>query len=89
MDSMLWLWIGFNAFVLAMLALDLGVFHRHSHEVSVKEALIWSGIWIACAMVFNVLLYFFWNWMSPGSSYIMLGFVAYYTSTSLHSHSLQ
>ncbi len=69
MDSMLWLWIGFNAFVLAMLALDLGVFHRHSHEVSVKEALIWSGIWIACAMVFNVLLYFFWNWMSPGSSY--------------------
>ncbi|UFP92548.1 TerC family protein [Gloeobacter morelensis] len=61
MDS-LWIWIGFNAFVLAMLALDLGVFHRKSHAVSFKEALTWSGVWVALAMVFNVGLYY---WMGP------------------------
>jgi hypothetical protein len=38
-----WMWIGFLAFVLAMLALDLGVFHRQAHKVSVKEAAIWSA----------------------------------------------
>lgn len=69
MDSMLWMWIGFNVFVLGMLALDLGVFHRHAHVVSIKEASIWSVVWISCAMVFNLLLYFFWGWMSPGSTY--------------------
>lgn len=69
MDNMLWLWVGFNVFVLAMLALDLGVFHRDAHEVSVKEALGWSVVWIGLAAVFNVLLYFFWDKMSPASSY--------------------
>jgi tellurite resistance protein TerC len=54
----IWLWIGFNGFVLAMLALDLGVFHRKAHTVSLKEALIWSVVWIALAMVFNAGLYF-------------------------------
>jgi len=52
------LWIAFNAFVLAMLALDLGVFHRKAHEVKVREALIWSLVWIALAMAFNVGIYF-------------------------------
>jgi len=51
------LWLGFVAFVLAMLAVDLGLFHRKSHEVSVKEAAIWSGVWIALAVVFNVGVY--------------------------------
>ena len=46
-------WIGFGAFVLAMLALDLGVFHRKSHIVDMKEALTWSGVWIALASLFN------------------------------------
>jgi tellurite resistance protein TerC len=50
-------WIYFNLFVLFMLALDLGVFHRKSHEVSAKEALIWSGVWIGLAMSFNGLVY--------------------------------
>jgi tellurite resistance protein TerC len=54
----IWLWIGFNGFVLAMLALDLGVFHRKAHTVSLKEAIIWSVVWIALAMVFNAGLYF-------------------------------
>jgi len=51
-------WIGFNVFVLIMLALDLGVFNRKSHEVSVKEALIWSAVWIGMALLFNVFVYF-------------------------------
>jgi tellurite resistance protein TerC len=41
-----WLWFGFVAFVLAMLALDLGVFHKKDHEISVKEALTWTCVWI-------------------------------------------
>ncbi len=69
MDGMLWVWVGFNLFVLGMLALDLGVFHRHAHVVSIREATIWSVVWIACAAVFNVLLFFFWNTISPNSTY--------------------
>src|SRR6266487_1564357 len=55
----IWLWVGFNLFVLAMLALDLGVFHRRAHAVSLKEASIWSVVWITLAMVFNAGLYLF------------------------------
>lgn len=51
------LWGGFGVFVLCMLALDLGVFHRESRPVAVKEALRWSGIWIALALVFNLGIY--------------------------------
>src|SRR6266567_4419205 len=54
-----WLWIGFNIFVLAMLALDLGIFHRKAHAISIKEASIWSLVWIALAMIFNAGIYFF------------------------------
>ena len=56
------LWIGFTVFVLAMLALDLGVFHRKAHEVSVREALIWTAVWISLALVFNLGVYF---WFGP------------------------
>ncbi len=56
------LWIGFTVFVLAMLALDLGVFHRKAHEVSVREAFIWSGVWIGLALLFNVGVY---RWFGP------------------------
>jgi len=52
------MWIGFNLFVILMLALDLGVFHRKQHTVKVKEALIWSGIWITLALLFNLGIYF-------------------------------
>ena len=69
MDTPIWLWIGFNLFVLAMLALDLGVFHRKSHAVSGREALIWSLVWISLSLVFNTVIYFFWDRMMPGSSY--------------------
>ena len=50
------LWLGFTAFVIALLALDLGVFHRNAHEVSVKEASIWSAVWISLALLFNALV---------------------------------
>ncbi len=63
------MWIGFNVFVLVMLALDLGVFHRHTHEVKMKEALTWTAVWIVCAMIFNASIYYYWDWMSPGSEY--------------------
>lgn len=55
------LWTGFNIFVLAMLALDLGVFHRKSHEISIREALIWTGVWITLAMAFNLFIYHYFD----------------------------
>jgi len=51
------LWIGFTAFVLVMLALDLGVFHRKAHEVKAREALLWTLLWIGLALVFNAGVY--------------------------------
>ena len=69
MDGTVWVWIGFNLFVLAMLALDLGVFHRSAHVVSIKEAAIWSVIWIGMALAFNAVLYLFWDRIAPGSQY--------------------
>jgi tellurite resistance protein TerC len=50
-------YLGFLAFVLALLAIDLGVFHRRAHVVSVREAMRWSLVWISLALIFNVLLY--------------------------------
>jgi tellurite resistance protein TerC len=52
------LWAGFIAFVLALLALDLGIFHRKAHEISVREAAGWSIVWAALAGVFNIGIYF-------------------------------
>ncbi|MEI7770944.1 MAG: TerC family protein [Chloroflexales bacterium] len=68
-DGTIWLWVGFNTFVLAMLTLDLGVFHRKAHTVSVREALTWSAVWIALALIFNAIIFLFWDKMMPGSSY--------------------
>ena len=57
-DVPLVFWIGFLVFVLAMLALDLGVFNRKAHTVSVREAGIWTAVWVSLALIFNVGLYF-------------------------------
>jgi tellurite resistance protein TerC len=59
MTDTTWIWIGFNLFVLAMLALDLGVFHRNAHVVSFKEAITWSGVWISLALAFNLGLWYY------------------------------
>lgn len=58
MANQVLLWGGFGAFVLTMLALDLGIFHRHAHVVRVKEALHWSAVWIGLAFLFNIGVYF-------------------------------
>ncbi|MFM7429059.1 MAG: TerC family protein [Flammeovirgaceae bacterium] len=55
------LWVTFNAFVVAMLAIDLGIFHRKSHEVGVKEALTWTCVWITLAMLFNLFTYYYFD----------------------------
>lgn len=62
-------WILFNVFVILMLVLDLGVFHKKTHEVKMKEALIWSGVWVALALIFNAGLYLFYT-PPPGISQI-------------------
>src|SRR5678815_3447385 len=54
MNSSLWLWVGFNAFVLGMLALDLGLFYRKAHVVSFREAIAWTVAWITLALLFNL-----------------------------------
>lgn len=54
-----WLYGLFTLFVLLMLALDLGVFHRRAHEVSFREAATWSAVWIGLALLFNYLLYLY------------------------------
>lgn len=58
METPLIFWIIFNAFVLLMLALDLGVFHRKSHVVTLKEALSWTAVWVVLALIFNVIIYY-------------------------------
>ena len=58
---MIWFWVGFNLFVLAMLALDLGVFHRKAHEVRFKEAMAWTGVWVFLALSFNAAVYHWWG----------------------------
>jgi len=64
MDSIgtVWMWGGFLGFVAAMLALDLGVFHRRAHEVRLREAAAWSLVWVALALLFNLGV---WHWYGP------------------------
>lgn len=52
-------WVLFLAFIIGLLALDLGVFHREAHEVERKEALTWSAVWIGLALIFNAGVFWF------------------------------
>ena len=65
---MLWIWIAFVAFVLLMLMIDLGVFHHHAHVVSLKEAMVWSLVWVIVSLMFNVFVYFAYehHWQGLG-----------------------
>lgn len=56
-------WVGFIAVVLALLALDLGVFHRKAHSVGVREALGWSAVWVTLSLLFNL-----WVWKTRGAT---------------------
>jgi hypothetical protein len=57
-----WFYAVFTLFVLAVLALDLGVFHRQAHEVKYKEAVAWSAVWITLALLFNLGFWFYTSW---------------------------
>jgi tellurite resistance protein TerC len=57
MGTSIYFWIGFHVFVFVMLALDLGIFHKKTHKVPVKEAVTWSIVWIALALLFNLFIY--------------------------------
>lgn len=65
---MIWAWVIFIGFVLTMLALDLGVFHRKSHVVGFKESMTWSAVWISLGVSFSVLVYFIYDrkWFGLG-----------------------
>lgn len=78
MTDTTWLWIGFNAFVLFMLALDLGVFHRKAHIVSMKESLTWTAVWVVMAMIFN-----FGIWHYMGGDKALEFFTGYVIEKSL------
>jgi len=57
MGTSIYFWIGFHVFILIMLALDLGVFHKNTHKVPVKEAIIWSCVWITLALLFDLFIF--------------------------------
>ena len=78
MTESLWLWVGFNVFILAMLALDLGVFHRKTHVVSLKESLTWTGVWVVLALAFNAGV-----WHYAGSGKALEFFTGYVIEKSL------
>lgn len=78
MNESLRLWVGFNVFILAMLALDLGVFHRKSHVVSLKESLTWTGVWVVLALLFNLGV-----WHYAGSGKALEFFTGYLIEKSL------
>ncbi|NDK56742.1 TerC family protein [Pontibacter fetidus] len=68
MDN-IYFWILFNVFVLALLGLDLLVFHKKEHEVKIKEALLWSGFWIMLSLGFNLLIYY-WKGPAPALEFL-------------------
>jgi tellurite resistance protein TerC len=57
--------VGFHIFILLMLALDLGVFQRHAHTVSIREAAAWSIVWIGCSLLFALGISRFWHLWKP------------------------
>lgn len=65
MTTELYFWIAFICFVILMLAIDLGIFHRKSHTVSFKESLGWTVVWMGLAMLFSAIVYF---WKGPEKS---------------------
>ncbi len=73
-----WLWIGFNLFVLAMLALDLGVFHRQAHVVTLRESMTWTLVWVVLALGFNAGV-----WYYAGSQKALEFFTGYLIEKSL------
>jgi tellurite resistance protein TerC len=78
MSDNIWLWVGFNVFVLLMLALDLGVFNRKSHVITLRESLTWTAVWVVMALVFNGAL-----WHYKGGQVALEFFTGYVIEKSL------
>ncbi|HEX2751251.1 MAG TPA: TerC family protein [Verrucomicrobiales bacterium] len=78
MTDNLYFWAGFGVFILVMLALDLGVFHRKSHSVSFREAFTWTGVWVTLACAFGS-----WLWLKEGSATGVEFFTGYLIELSL------
>src|SRR4029077_6704209 len=68
-DVSIWFWVAFNAGVLVILAVDLGVFHRNAHAPSVKEAALWSAAWIALSLAFAGFI-FAYGGSEPGCAFL-------------------
>ena len=69
MDETIWLWIGFVAFVLVALVIDLAVFHRRAHVASIREAAVWYGVWVALALLFAGGV-FLWSGHEKGTEFL-------------------
>lgn len=67
------LWVGFGAFIAAMLALDLGVFHRRAKVLAMKDAAIWTAVWVALALAFNAFV--FWQWGEQTGEAFLTGYL--------------
>src|SRR5271169_2737063 len=66
---MIWMWLGFALLVVGMLILDLGVFHKTDHVISLKESLAWTAVWISLALAFSIFIYFAYenHWAGLGT----------------------
>lgn len=58
MEHSIWLWVGFGAFILFMLSLDLGIFSRKAHAPTYREAAIWSAVWVTLAGIFSAIVFY-------------------------------
>ena len=58
MTANIYFWIGFHIFIFLMLGLDLGVFHKKTHKVPIKEAVVWFTVWVILALLFNLFIFF-------------------------------
>jgi len=79
MGVSIYFWIGFHVFVFLMLALDLGVFNKNSHKISVKEAVVWSIVWITLALLFNILIYIYSGYNKVIALEFLTGYVIEYS----------
>jgi tellurite resistance protein TerC len=73
MSHSIWLWVGFGAFILLMLSIDLGLFNRKAHTITYKEAVIWSSIWVSLAMIFAGIV--FWHQGSVSGLEFLTGYL--------------
>lgn len=73
MEHSIWLWVGFNAFIIAMLIVDLGLFNRQAHRISYKEAAIWSCVWITLSGIFSGFV--FWHMGTEDGVNFVLGYI--------------